>query len=271
MNNIKTYYFHLLKHITVILCILAYHSLGCIERSADGIVDKRTGIPIKWAPEPYMFPDSWNEHPIRASAKPLDKSRVKQHLKIVKVAMNKYPKDLLRKHLRKVYLLDSIHFYGLRYGGTNSTDTLYLTNNGIKKGYTDKYLEGAFHHEFSSILLRKNEKLFNNRYWHLSNLPNFHYGEGGTVALKNGKTGLKLEEKYFNMGLLCEYSMASIEEDFNVYAQELFTDNNIFTIANKYPRVRNKLNIMINFYNKLDPRYTENAFYQIGNRIKPDI
>ncbi|MCB1193873.1 MAG: hypothetical protein H7A23_09935 [Leptospiraceae bacterium] len=265
------YSFSFFKNIILILCILTYYSLGCIERSVDSIVDKRTGIPIKWAPDSYMFPDSWNQHPIHASAKPLKKNRVKHHLKIIKVAMNKYPRELLRKHLRKIYLLDSIHFYGLRYGGTNSTDTLYLTNNGAKEGYTDKYLEGAFHHELSSILLRENENLLNSRYWHLSNPPDFHYGEGGAAALKNGKSGLKLEEKYFKMGLLCEYSMASIEEDFNVYAQELFTDNNIFNIAGKHPRVRNKLSIMINFYNKLDSRYTEKAFYQIGSRKKPGL
>lgn len=265
MESLRSYRFSFFKNILLLFSIFITYGVSCVEKSADAIVDKRTGIPIHWTTEPGMFPSHWYDRPINAKAESLDKNRVRNHLSIIKMAMNKYPKHLLRKYLKKVYLLKSIEFYGLRYGGTNSTDTLYLTNRGEKLGYTKKYLEGAFHHEFSSILLRENKTLFNKRYWILSNPKDFNYEEGGSEAVRKGRASKKLRKKYFKIGLLCQYSMASIEEDFNIYAEELFTNNKIFSIAEKYPRVRNKLYLMIDFYHKLDSRYTKKSFYRITN------
>ncbi len=70
-------------------------------------------------------------------------------------------------------------FYDVPYGGTNSTDAVYLVNRGAPLGYTDKYLEQTFHHEFSSILFRNFPALLDTGLWKGANQINYIYNDPG--------------------------------------------------------------------------------------------
>jgi hypothetical protein len=83
-------------------------------------------------------------------------------------ALKKYPTSALQKELKAVYFLKSMKFYNIGYGGTNSNDALYLTNNGEMLGYTELYLEQTFHHEFSSILYRNHPSFWMKQYGRIS-------------------------------------------------------------------------------------------------------
>lgn len=152
-------------------------------------------------------------------------------------------------------------FFGLEYGGTYHKRSLYITDNGIEKGYTDAYIEGTIHHEFSSIILKRYSKLFDEDAWIAANPVGFTYGDGGVEALKTEFTSLKLDSSLYIKGFLNEYSLASIEEDFNCYAEFLFISDKEFWLAwRQSEAVRVKTEILIKLYQQIDPVFTLEYF-----------
>ena len=127
--------------------------------------EPRTNIPIICQVTPTMFPASWRKEPVQAQAVPLRDSEVARSQNLMITAMAKYPAEFLKKELKAVYVSQEIKFYGLKYGGTNSNDIIYLANEGAPRGYTDFFLESAFHHEFSSILLRNHRSNLDETTW----------------------------------------------------------------------------------------------------------
>lgn len=220
-----------------------------------------TPVPILTRIDTEMFPESWVAGPARANAISLPDHEKSRSQRIVIFALGKYPEEVLKKNLRKVYVVESLEFYGLAYGGTNSNDVVYLSNNGVRNGYTDLFLEGSFHHEFSSILLRNWRSNLNRRDWIASNDPNTKYQGTGTEAVANGSADTRYRDSWHEKGFLAEYGTASIEEDFNMMAEGLFTGSAQFWRAvDKFPRVRSKAKLTIDFYHSLDASFTEEKF-----------
>ena len=156
-------------------------------------------------------------------------------------------------------MLKVIQFYGQKYGGTNSSDRVYISNIGIAYGYNDRYLEKSFHHEFSSVLLRKYPRYFNKKAWkNLSKLP---YDLGGVNALKQGKDSQTIDSSFNINGFLYQYATSVIENDFDSFAENLFSPAAGFWEAvEKYPLLKKKADIIIGFYNHLNKIFTKQYF-----------
>lgn len=228
---------------------------------SERVFDDRTGLPIVFVTEDDMFPSSWVGGDVKARAESLDTEQTGRASRLVKDAIGAYPRSVITNNLKKVYVMKSIEFYGLQYGGTNSLDRVYLTAKPAEEGYTDSYIVGSFHHEFSSILLRKYSSDFDEKAWIDSNAPGFKYGNGGTAALKTGEASTKYDEGLAETGLLTQYSKASVEEDFNMMVEGLFSgDPEFWRLVDKYPRVAKKMRFAVSFYNKLDPVFNEKFF-----------
>src|SRR5688500_18070620 len=127
--------------------------------------DTRTGITISFNTDEEMYPESWRGGSVKGAAVALTETEYTRSKNIVTKALEKYPKEVLTKHVKKIYVLDDIYFYGVRYGGTNSIDRVYITNRGLDKGYSDQFIERLFHAEFSSILLRNLSYYMNKTTW----------------------------------------------------------------------------------------------------------
>lgn len=208
-----------------------------------------------------IFPTEWRGGEIKAKADPLPETEVKRTREVLDKALAKYPKDLLGKHLRNVYAVQKLNFFGLEYGGTNSLDAVYLANEGEAKGYTNQFLEESFHHEFSSILLRQNPTLVDMKKWESFNAEGFEFKSDGVAALREGKASLKYEDVWGERGFLCSYASSSFEEDFNVMAGGLLTGRKDFwERVEKYPRLRSKLDLLMAMYTKLSPTFTADRF-----------
>jgi hypothetical protein len=152
-------------------------------------------------------------------------------------------------------------FFGLEYGGTYHKKKVYITNDGVEKGYSNEYIEGTFHHEFSSILLIRNRKYFDMKAWHAANPADFEYGDGGLAALQTANASLQLDTTLFDKGFLNLYSMASEEEDFNCYAEYLFlSDDGFWAAWEHHKSIRRKTEVIISFLEQLDPQYTLEYF-----------
>lgn len=235
--------------------------IPCISFSQEKIFDQRTGVPIIYSDQGRIFPDSWYSERINAKGESLSKEQYERSKKIVQKALAKYPVQVIKNNLKAIYVLNEIEFYGQTYGGTNTGNKLYLSNKGKAKGYTDFYLEQLFHAEFSSVLLRNYKSQFNETKWKALNAPGFKYGKGGVKALKNKTDSEKLHTKYLELGVLNQYSISSLENDFNAFAKNLFLPKQGFKkILERYTPIRRKRELTIAFYAAIDSTFSETFF-----------
>ena len=243
-----------------------YFVLICsvVSFAQDTIIDNRTGVKIIFTTEGRIFPDSWYSSTINAKGISLDTSEYKRSEKIIKAVLLKYPVELIQNNLKNIYILSSIIFYDQSFGGTNSSTNIYLSNKGIKKGYTDFYLEQLFHAEFSSILFRNYKHEFDKLEWNDNNPDKFNYGKGGVAALKDNEDSEEFDLLLNKSGFINEYASSSLENDFNSFAKNLFAPKYGFDLLiNRYDNLRNKRKLTIQFYRKLDKTFSEKYFNKI--------
>jgi hypothetical protein len=246
------------------LFFVFFLSCGFISFS-QSFVDERTGIRVVFIEEASMFPDTWYGNEINGKGISLDTSEYVRSEQMIRKALGKYPLSVIKKNLKKIYVLHSIQFYGQTFGGTNSNDIVYVGNKGVAMGYTDAYLEQTFHHEFSSVLLRKYPSFFKEAEWKDSNSEDFSYGAGGVEALKSGESDQEIDSTLNVQGVLCQYGKASVEEDFNTFAEHLFLPTDQFwELLRKYDRLNKKTQLLISFYKKLSPLFSQAYFEQFS-------
>ena len=235
--------------------LLLAAALGCQFAPANA------GIPVKTRVDGAIFPAEWLRPGIDAIAVPLDPAEAVRSARLAQEAMALYPVGLLDANLRAVYFVRQMSFYGVRYAGTNSNDSVYITNRGADCGFTDSYVKGTFHHEFSSILLRNYHEKFDARAWAAANREPNAYGTNGLEAIKNGRADTVYRARYNAEGFLNQYATASIEEDFNTIAEGLFSgDPDFWRVVDNFPRVAQKERLAVKFYSSLDSRFTEEFF-----------
>jgi len=223
------------------------------------------GIDILFDSEPKMFPPGWYCKRVSAEAVSLPKEYRTEAMDIINKAIAKYPEDVLFVYLRKVYVMKSLAFFGVPYGGTNTKNVVYLTYDNSIPERTAEYVEGVFHHEFSSVLLRKFSKEFDRVAWEKINPPEFSYGKGGVDAIRKGEASLDFDYSLLKIGFLNKYTQSGFEEDINVFAQNLFSGGEQFWyIVDTFDRIRAKAILTIEFYHLIDPQFTEEYFRSLA-------
>lgn len=218
-------------------------------------------VPVFTQVRSGMFPVSWTAREVSASASSLPSDEINRSLLALDRAMEKYPTSLLRKNLKQVYVLSRLAFYGVPYGGTNSSDTVYLANGGREHGFSDRFMEESFHHEFSSILLRNYPSAFDRKAWLAANPPGFRYLGDGTQAVRSGRASTKTSRRWQQEGFLAQYATASLEEDFNMVAEALMTGApELWNAVEESPRLRQKVEAAVRFYSSLSGSFNESSF-----------
>ena len=215
-----------------------------------------------------IFPPEWRKSPIYAKGGSIDSREINRSKQVTFSALTKYPSELLRLNLEAVYWLKKMSFYDVGYGGTNSNSALYLTNDGEQMGYSNNYLEQTFHHEFSSILFRNYRSFFDSSSWKLANYHDFIYNdpEDGVGAIRNNSSSQDLDTMLCREGMLTQYALSSLENDLNTFAQNLFSPSpGFWKIVDQYPRVRRKALLLIEFYARINPVFTEEYFRKFAD------
>jgi hypothetical protein len=221
------------------------------------------GVTIEFNYRDSIFPDSWRGGTINGQGEnvvPEEKDRTK--LALLK-GLKKYPDSVLANNLKAVYCLKSMQFYNVGFGGTNSTEEVYITNNGIALGYTNEYIEQTFHHEFSSVLLRNHFTLFDTTAWKNANVPGFEYNdpEEGVGAIRRKQSSQETDTALCKKGFLTQYAYSSMENDVNTIAQNLFCPApGFWNITDSYERIKKKVILLIKFYHKISYAFTETYF-----------
>jgi hypothetical protein len=72
------------------------------------------------------------------------------------------------------------------------------------------------------------------------------------------------------MGFLSAYGATNLENDFNLYAETMFTEpTRLAGLAQQYPLIRRKLDFVIAKYVAIDPRFVD-LFHRMGLDGAPD-
>ena len=217
---------------------------------------KSTGIEIVFIEEADMFPESWHSDRVNAKVKALDKDEVARSVDIILDCFSHYPDSLLSAHVKRVYVLKSIEFFGQEYGGTYTKDFVFVTNQGLKKGYSDMYISKVFHAELSSVFFTRQKDQFPMQAWKKANSSDLNYGKGGMEALKAGQSSETFNEELHQMGVLNQYALSSLENDFNAFAKNLWVPSAEFwEVTSKFERLNKKLELIVDFYHTLDPTF----------------
>ncbi len=184
-------------------------------------------------------------------------------------AFKKYPKNVIKKHLKAIYFSEEIDADGFKYGGTYDPfrRIIYLVDDG---GQSENLAISNFHHEFSSLLLSGHSIFINP--WMDQNPQGFSYLRDvyetwEEIQQKIDISAVANEEDH-KKGFMSVYGQTTFENDFNEYSAVIFTYPAKFKkIMNQYPRVRAKFLVWIEFYQKIDPLFTEE--YLLGNSFEP--
>lgn len=220
-------------------------------------IELKYGIEIKYDVTEKTIPELWRNPPSNAVAEPFARINLGRHIKILSLELKKYPADILKRNLSTIYLFSSLSFYGVQYGGTSLESSIYLTGGSKREGYSDTYFAALLHHEMSSIFYRDYQ--FPKAVWSSINPDGFHYAESDSQileAIAKGEEGSN-KERLYREGFLSQYGRSTLENDFNLYAEMAFTHpQQLRRIAEKYPRVRQKAELMKNFYIGISKAFT---------------
>jgi hypothetical protein len=88
----------------------------------------------------------------------------------------------------------------------------------------------------------------------------WHYADSAGEQLRRAGT----TDPPLDTGFLNAYGATSIENDFNMYAEEMFGfPDYVACLAQKYPLIRRKLDFVMETYVAIDPAFTE-RFRKLG-------
>jgi len=247
-----------MKHRILSIVIL----LPLFSAMADERVILEKPVRVVTSADSTIFPESWRKPPVLASGEVLPEDQIKRMRMILERALKKYPPQVLKADLKAVYVLAELRYSGVITSGTNSLTTVYLKIGDVKKGFTEAHIEGVFHAEFSSILLRNHAHLFDKAAWQAVNPPGFKYLGNGVDAVKKKVAGTVLRDELHEKGFLVEYAQSTLENDLNGFAKMLFNGGpELWRVAETFPKIRRKLDLTLAFYQRIDPAFTE-AFFR---------
>ena len=210
-----------------------------------------------------MIPATWHGPLIAASALPIAAAERDRALRLVKVALSKYPPEFLQTNLKRVYLVGGLGFKGIKAAATNSTSRLYIVAMANNPLYNDQFIENSVHHEFAHLLQRKYRREWSADAWAACNPTDFRYAaRSGVEAVLTARASGRVTDDWNLRGFLSEYGASNADEDFATIASKLLLgDNTFWNRVNTFPALKAKVAVAIAFYAKLDNRFTE-AFFR---------
>lgn len=248
------------------LCIAIFLmlSLTCQKIDAAQIVIQESPVRIISSTNRDIFPKSWLSVGINAESEMLQESEIERSRKILNKAIEKYPKRVILSNLDNIYILHRLKYNGISAAGTNSRKSVYLANPGNRDGYTDNAIEGTFHAEFSSILLRNFPQFLDKDAWENANSVSFKYGGSAVQAIKQKKSRTSFNVSLHAEGFLHEYAKSTMENDFNSIAAQLFLGKGSFwSVVDNYKRISKKTDLVIAFFHEIDPTFSKTFFLSL--------
>lgn len=213
-----------------------------------------------------IFPANWYDAPVYASAQSLEKENQQVAVEEMRPVIEVYPDHLIKKNLQKVYLLSDLQMYGSPCGSLNSNHSLYICRPNWKKRCAKEVVAKHFHSRFSRILQINYKDSLDLDKWTSINPKGFRYGEN--KSFKAGEADLSTSDP--ENGFVCRYAKVSADADFAmVSANLLIGKQELWSMASRYPRIEQKMALVIQFYQSLDPKLNKEYFRSLASKKAP--
>jgi hypothetical protein len=213
------------------------HAFECTEKVDH--LSKSQGIPI------ICKVDSLSERKI--SADQAEDILINNSYSALLEFFDSYDKDFLREHIRSVYLFKNLKYRDIAVGGLSNGKDILVCLDNYSGSIKHVYLRTLFH-EFSSNIY-KAAPFYKKIQWKTSGSEY----ENNNVFLKKCLEDYdfcnKTSRDLLQNGFIKNYSRTNEENDFNVYAEMLYTNPaGLKALAKEYPLIKIKLNIVKSFY-----------------------
>jgi hypothetical protein len=177
----------------------------------------------------------------------------------IEQALAVYPPGFVSTRCKAVFICGSMVSDGARAGGTYGPTWIILVASGrFGDGGIYETARLGIHHEFSSLVWMARLDLYAR--WRTLLPPGYTEAKGDAEALKASPS----EEGDVERGFLTPYGATGVENDFNTYAEMVFTDaDRVAALADEHPVVAQKLGLVMNAYISLDDRF-EDLFKKFG-------
>jgi len=177
----------------------------------------------------------------------------------IEAALEQYPRGFVAKLIKAVFICGELRMQGEYAAGTVGPAWVIIA---ARSEYGPQGLHDlafvTLHHELSSLVLRVDPLTWSK--WVQFAPVGRQYAEQPGEALRAGR----LPDPPLDTGFLNAYGATNLENDFNMYAEEMFSNpGEVIRLARKYSLIRRKLNLVMETYATIDPEF-RNIFRKRG-------
>ena len=174
-------------------------------------------------------------------------AEVNKFLPALKEFVSSYDISFIRKNIDEFFLLDTLKYQGNDVGGLSNGKKIYISVEDLGYNYYIIYLK-ALHHEFSSNILKSSAY---EQYLIWKNISADYYETAKSFFLRciNNVSFAKLsDDGIYAGGFIINYGKTNAENDFNTYAEYLFTNPAKINELKKYEKIKTKINLLKKMY-----------------------
>ena len=225
---------------------------SAVERLQDIEAEYGVAVLYKYDREKF-FPASWLKKPVDGHGGQIDTKELTRLSRIIETFVSRYPKQVIKENLQRIYLVSDLQFFGKSYGATYTGRSIYLRTRNAGAKFSAAFLRARLHSEFSSILMKRHK--FPSDEWSKLNPADFEYTGSGVEVL--GQKGLYGQtDPLLEKGFLVRYSQSSMENDFNMISDWLFTRREeLDRLCEKHAVLNSKCKLAIEFYEGLEVKF----------------
>ena len=229
----------MIKYLTAILLLIpAYaHSFECTKKIDE--ISKEYSISIRCKLKSKESNFSFKQ----ASQNMIDKSE-----NAVVSFVSSFNKDFLNKKINNINLVYDIKAWDSSVSGMSDGKNIWVSLDDYSDRRRDKIYLQILHHEFSSNVFKSVDWVTRIQWRDI----NYAYDLSWSYlkkCLSEFKFAEETTEAILKNGFLKNYSLTNDENDFNIYAEYVFTDiQTINELKNKYPLIKTKLEKFKQFY-----------------------
>ena len=214
------------------------------------------GAPSGFYTPPYGPSDALIKDAEVEAAQP---NQISPALDGIEESLAQYPAGFVASVAHGIFIVGRLRFQGADAGGTYGPVWLVLVASPVMDPPTIRWNSLlAVHHELSSLVLRRNpENYFR---WAAFSPVGWQFAPDAKSALARADESVPP----LLTGFLSAYGGSTPENDFNVYAEKMFTEpRNVAYLAHEYPLIARKVAFVAATYAAIDPRLTH-TFRSLG-------